>query len=74
VLTTPVTLLTTQIGRGGRFFLLLLVYLSIRQRDSVSLVLRLGVLGGSSIGRTMVGGEVEDKILCLVVAKVVFGG
>jgi hypothetical protein len=72
VLTTPVTLLTTRIGRGGRPFLLLLVVLSIQRRDGVSLVMRLGVLGGSSGGRTMVGGEVQDMLLCLVVGEVVF--
>jgi hypothetical protein len=72
VLTTPVALLTARIGRGGRPFLLLLVLLSIRRRDGVSLVLRLGVLGGSSGARTMVGGEVQDTLLCLVVGEVVF--
>jgi hypothetical protein len=72
VLPTPGALLAARIGRGGRSFLLLLVFLSSRRRDSVSLVLRLRILGGSSGRRTMVGGEVQDMLLCLVVGKVVF--
>jgi hypothetical protein len=72
VLTTSVALLAARIGRGGRPFLLLLVLLSIRRRDGFSLVLRLGGLGRSSGGRMMVGGEVQDPLLCLVVGKVVF--
>jgi hypothetical protein len=72
VLTTAVTLLTTQIGRGGTPFRLLLIHLSIRWRDGVNLVLRLGVLRGSSGGSTRVGGENQDTHLCIVVGKVVF--
>jgi hypothetical protein len=59
----PVILLSARIGSGGRPFLLLLILLSLRQRDGVSLVLRLGVLGGSSGGRTMVRVEVQDTLL-----------
>jgi hypothetical protein len=33
--------------------------------ETVSLILRLGVLGRSSGGRTIVGGEVQDMLLCL---------
>jgi hypothetical protein len=72
VVTTSVVLIAVRIGRGGRPFLHLLVFLSIRQRDGVSLVLRLGVLGGSSGGRMMVRWEVQDTLLCLVVGEMVF--
>jgi hypothetical protein len=72
VLPTPFVLLTVPIARGGSPFLLLGVHLSIRRQDSVSLVLRLGVLGTSSGGKTVVGGEVQDTLLCLVVAEMVF--
>jgi hypothetical protein len=34
-------------------------------------VLRLGVLGGSSGGRTIVVGEVQNTLLCLVVGEMV---
>jgi hypothetical protein len=51
---------------------LVLVRLSIRWREVVSLVLRLGVLGGTSGRRTMVGGEDQDMLLCLVVDETVF--
>jgi hypothetical protein len=67
VLTIPVTLLTARPGLEGRPFLLLIVFRPIRRRDCVSLVLRLGVLGGRSGGRTMVGGKGQDTLLCLVV-------
>jgi hypothetical protein len=35
-------------------------------------MLRLGVLGESSGGRTIVGGEIQDRLLCLVVGKMVY--
>jgi hypothetical protein len=44
-----------------------LVLLSIPQRDGISLMLRLGVLGGSCGGGSMVAGEVLDPLLCLLV-------
>jgi hypothetical protein len=71
VLMTPVTLLGTGIGRGGRPFFLLFPLLSIQQRDRVRLVLRLGVLERSSGGRMMVVREVQETLLCLVVGKVI---
>jgi hypothetical protein len=64
--------ITTQNERGERPFFLLLVLLLILQRDGVSLLFRLGFLGGSARGRSMVRGEVQDALLCLVVGKVVF--
>jgi hypothetical protein len=72
VLTIPLVLLTTHIRRVGRPRLLLLFLLSIRQRDRISLVLRLKVLGENSGGRTIVGEEVQDILLYLVVGEVVF--
>jgi hypothetical protein len=69
---TPVAFLTVRIGCGGRHFLLLLVLLSIRRRDAITLLLRLGVLEGSSGRRTMVGVEVQDTLLCLLVGEMVF--
>jgi hypothetical protein len=50
-------------------FLLLVVLNSIRQRDDVSLVLRLEVLAGKSAGRMMVGREVQNMLLSLMVGK-----
>jgi hypothetical protein len=67
----PVGLRTARIGRRGRPFLLHLVHLSIQQRDSSSLVLRLRVLGRSSGGRIMVGREVPEMRICLVICKMV---
>jgi hypothetical protein len=65
-------MLAAQIGRGGRFFLLLLIVLLILQRDSGSLMLRLGVHGRYSRGRKMVREEVQDSLLCLVVGPNIF--
>jgi hypothetical protein len=73
VLITLVIYRTTRIGRGRRLFLLLLVYVSIPQRDGISLVLRLGVLERSTGKRNMFGGEVQDMHLCLMVDYGVFG-
>jgi hypothetical protein len=41
-------------------------------RDSVSLVLRLGLLGRSSRETMMVRGEVQDMLRHLIVGEVVF--
>jgi hypothetical protein len=72
VVIIPVKLLTTRLGRGGKHFLLLPVLLSIRRRDGVSLVLRLGVLGGSSAWITMVRDDVQDTLVCIVIGEMVF--
>jgi hypothetical protein len=72
VLKRPVALLTVRIRTGGRPCLLLLGLLSNQRRDSVHLVLRLGVLERRSRGRIMVGREVQDMLLCFLVSQVVF--
>jgi hypothetical protein len=41
----PVILLTTRIGRGRRPFFFFLSFLPFDERNGVSLMLRLGVLG-----------------------------
>jgi hypothetical protein len=72
VLTMPVAQLTAQIRRGRRPSLLFLVLLSNGRRDSVSLVLRLRVLGRTSGERTIDRVEVHNTLQCLVVGKSIF--
>jgi hypothetical protein len=72
VVMTPVGLLASPIGYEGRPFLRFLGLLSMQQRDSVSLMLRLRVFGRSSAGRMIVGGDVQDMLVFLMVDEVIF--
>jgi hypothetical protein len=53
-------------------FVLRLVFFPFDEETVLASCLRLGVLGGISGRRTMVGGEVQDTLLCLVVGVMVF--